>query len=325
MAYAPYEALWIVKESAYGTQEVTPVAGTDSIYIRLAGANRFTMRPNVTRRKIPFGGGYAVPGYAVSDQITVTGNLEVELCYTQAALLLDWAVTRINVAQTAPWTTTEPAGDLASCTVYHAIMRDDGTIKRRRYKGVKVRTGRLVSNAQNGLTMLTLGLGAQKMDANTYDSSSDPDATAFPLPADTAFPTDPVLFYHGASNTKVNSTALAYCQSVELSWTNRTDPRFFQGNFIGFERLRGRESTINYSVLYTASPDWRAAFEAVTSYACATTWTNTTHTILMQYNASNLVDSVNDDLQPGKVYDQTFALQNQWDTSASADIGFTFT
>ncbi len=330
MSFAPYEFLLIVKESAFGTQKAgsvsTLLAAGDAMYIRLAGANRFTPRPTPRILKIPFGGGYAVQGYSVSDRFAIGGQLQVELCYTQAALLLDWGITRINVGQTTPWVTTEPSGDLASCTVYHAVMRmDDSTIKRRRYKGVKIASGALASSADSGLTMLTLNLVAQKMDGNAYDASTDPDATAFPAPADTVFPVDPVLFVQGSGAFLIAASALTYCESANLSWTNTLDSQFFQSHFLALSRLRGRLSKADFKVMYTASPNFRTIYEALTTQALALSWTNTTHTVALTFNGNNLTDPLADDLTPGKLYDQTFSMENQWDTSASQDIGFTFT
>lgn len=323
MACPPFEFLWIVKESAYTVAKTSPVAGTDSIYIRLAGANRFGMRAVPTKRKVAFGGGFASPGYAVSDQWAIAGGLEVELCYSQAQLLLDWALTPVNGAQTLPWTTTEPPCDLASCSVYHGIQREDGTIKRRRYAGVKVPTAKLTSSASAGLTTLSLGLRASKMDANTYYGSSDPDGTAFPAPADTVFPTDAVLFIHTNGRLSVGST-LTYCQSIDLNVDNHLDPLYFASPFLMIDRKRGRSATAAASLLYTASPDWRADFEALTSRAASFSWSNGTHTIAVNYRGNNLLDTLSDDLTPGKVYTQNVTWEYQRDTT-DGDIAFTYT
>lgn len=317
---APYEALWIIKESAYGTEKSAPVAGTDSIYIRLAGANRFTPRPVPTKRKIDFGGGFKVAGYAVSDQWVITGNLEVELCYSQALLLLSWCGVRINNAQTSPWTTTEPIADLASCAIYHAVARsDDGSIKRRRYKGCKVHSWKFTVNPQSGVGMLSLTLMAQKMDGNSVDSTSDPDATAFPLPADTAFPTDPVLFLQ--TTVSAASTALTYCQGIEVNVTNSMDALYFAGSpFIGLDRIRGRSTMVNLDMMMSATPDFRAQMESLTSQALTVVATNTAKTITLDFKSNVLVDTVSDNLTPGKLFLVSLGNEVQWDTSASADF-----
>lgn len=321
----PYEFLWVIKESAYLTQKGTPTAGTDSIYIRLDGANRFTLRPMPTQRAVAFGGGFAVQGYTVSDKMAVgVGQLAVTLCYSQAKLLLDWACTRINAGQTTPWTTTEPPGDLASCTVYHGVMRDDGTIRRRRYKGVKVHNWRLASSADSGLTTLTMGVLAAKMDSNAVDSSSDPDATAFPAPADTAFPTDPLLFVETNGGISVGGSTVLYCQGIDLNVTNAMATRTWNNRFVQVDRIRGRKSTLTAQVLYTASPSWRALYEALTTRAASFAWTNGVNTVTLDYKSNNIISGVEDQLQPGDLYDQAVTLESQYDTSAGTDLAFTF-
>ena len=321
---APFEFLWLVKESAYGTTKVTPTAGVDSMYIRLAGANRYKMRPMPTRRKIIFGGGLSNRGYAVSDQLKVEGGLELELCYSQAKMLLDWSVTKINGAQTIPWTTTEPIADLASCTVYHATARNDGTYKRLKYLGTKVHSAKLASSPSTGLTMLSLGLMAQKHVGNVPDASADPVAAEFAVPADTAFPVDAVLFNQLTCNAA--ATPLTFVQGAELSIGNDMDPRYFAGSqFISFDRFRGRTSTANLDLLLTATPNWRTKLESITSEALTFSWTNGTNTILVDYLNNNLIDGVNDDLSPGKVYNVSVSYESQYSTSSSGDVVFTFT
>src|SRR5947209_1426454 len=123
----------IVREGALLTPVANPVAGTDSIYIRLT--EDFTMQPTMEAATIPYGGGVAIPADQVCDHYRLDGQLRTKLYPQQAAFLLNWAAFRINATQDQPWTTTEPAGDLASCSVYHAVRRSDGTFSLKRYGG----------------------------------------------------------------------------------------------------------------------------------------------------------------------------------------------
>jgi hypothetical protein len=327
VAFAPYEFLWVVKESSYGTTMAAPTAGTDSIYIRLAGANRFTMRPKRGQIAIQHGGGHSIRGYTAPGKWEVTGNLEVELCYTQAAMLLGWAATRINGAQTAPWTTTDVIGSLASCSVFHGIMRSDGTIKRLKYKGVKVESWGLATSEDSPVAMLRLGLRAQKHDGNPADASSDPDATAFPAPADTAFPTDPVLFHHLADTGGLVLNAEVSCvNGVSFSGENEMDARYCGSQFLSFHTLRGRKITTEANVLYTASPNWRTDFEAQTARTIECLFSNTVRTLNIDLFDNNIMTAVEDDLTPGKVYDQTLSWETQFDTTTNeGDIAVTVT
>lgn len=318
MAFAPYEFLWIVKESSYGTTMSSPTAGVDSIYVRLAGANRFTMRPKRGQIPIEFGGGFKVRGYTAPGKWDVAGNLELELCYTQAALFMGWATTRINADQDEPWTTTDVIGSLASCSVFHGVMRSDGTVKRLKYKGVKVESWSLAANEGSPVAMLKLGLRAQKHDGNPTDASSDPDATAFPAPADTAFPTDPVLFHHLAGDGGLTLNAEVSCvNGVSFAGKNVMDARYCGTQFLSFHTLRGRKITTEADVLYTASPNWRTDFEAQTARTISCVFNNAVNTLTLDLFDNNLMTGVEDDLTPGKVYDQKLSWETQWDTTTN--------
>jgi hypothetical protein len=325
VAYNPYSFARAIKESSYGTAKTSPTAGVDTADIRLAGANRLTLNPVITQRKIAFGGGWAAEGYRKSDQEVVTGPLEMELCYSQAKLFLDAGITRINPGQTLPWVTTEPAGDLASLTFYRGEMRNDQSVKRTRYRGVKVHGGKLSSSADSGLVMLKLDLQAQKYDGNIRESTSDPDITAFPAPADNAFPTDAALYSDSAGTISVGGSPLAYVTSFDFSWTNVMDPLFFNSPFITSDPLRGRSATLTLGALYTATPNWRSLYQALTTEAVTFSFTNGTSTIAITMNGQNTIDSVSDDFAPGKQYMQSLVIANRYDPSVSQGIGFTFT
>src|SRR5262249_34384701 len=156
------EYLLIVKESALNTPMASPVAGTDSIYIRLIEGNAFQMYAKPIIEKIPYGGGYAVTSEAISDHYSVEGSLRTKLYPTQAQLLLDWATTRINSGQTFPWTTTELPGDLASCTVYHAVRQSTGAYNLKQFSGVKVTNCRIEVSRDGTSAVLSLGLMGSK-------------------------------------------------------------------------------------------------------------------------------------------------------------------
>src|SRR3954468_12180303 len=182
---AAREFLWVVKESALGTVMTSPTAGTDSIYIRLIDGNSFGMVAEPVQEEIPYGGGFAVTAEIVSDHYACKGQLKTKLYPAQAAIMMAWCLTRITSGQTLPWVTTEPAGDLASCSVYHAVRRSDGTYRRKRFAGCKVAGARIEVSRQSTTAMLTLDLQASRSYGNGMDGSSDPDATEFPAPAET--------------------------------------------------------------------------------------------------------------------------------------------
>ena len=318
------EFLWLVVESAYGTPKTSPTAGTDSIYIRLDDGNAFTMRPKPKQWNIMHGGGLAIKTITGSDVTMVAGSLKLKLCYSQALFLLNWATTRINSAQTSPWTTTEPAGDLASVSVYHAIQRSDGTYKRRQYPGCKVAKVGLKTTADSQLVELDLDLVAQKPVGNTYDSSSDPTSGAFPAPAESAYPTDVVNFTHASGGLVIASNTRTLFGELSFDMTNAIDARTYESRWVQIMRVLGRDSTMTVKNLYVPSPDDRSAYEIQSAQTATLALTNGTHTITLNFEGNNVLNSVDDDLSLDKVYEQTFVLQNQWDPTALSGVGQDF-
>lgn len=321
---AAREYLWIIKESAYGTQKASPVAGTDSIYIRLDGSNGFTMRPKPVKLDVMYGNGFATPAFTVSDHMECKGSLKTQLCASQSQMLMDWAATTINTGQTVPWTTTEPAGDLASCTVYHGIARVDGTFKRRKYVGVKVASWKLEVGRDGTIAGVSFDLIAQKPVGNAYDATTDPDATAFPAPGACVLPTDPFLFAHTKGHLSSGGSTVAAYSSLSVSATNKVDAQFYEDHFISYARFLGRSSQMVAKLAYKASPDQRALYEALTAGALSVEFDNGTNQLTIDFNGRNVRDSVEDDLQTEKLYDQTVTLQNYWDCSVPGDITITY-
>src|SRR5208337_3368254 len=122
---AAREWLAIIEESAFNTPLATgsQVVGTNVFYARLDGGDSFTMRPVPTMVAVPYGGGYAIDAFRVSDKTALAGRLTTKLYQgAYASFLLSWGGVRINAGQTAPWVTTEPPGDLASCAIVHSIQ-----------------------------------------------------------------------------------------------------------------------------------------------------------------------------------------------------------
>ena len=181
---------------------------------------------------------------------------------------------------------------------------------------------KITCNADTGVAMLSLTLMSAKFQGNTYDSSSDPTSTVFPSPADTTFPTDAVLILQ--STVSVASTTLTYVSGFEFNCTNAMAFNYFAGSpWIGYDILRGRSSTMALDLLYTASPDWRTQFEALTTEAVQVVMTNTTHTLTLNMETYNLLDTLQDNLTPGQTYKQAVTFESQWDATNSADYVWT--
>jgi len=320
---AAREWLWLVKESAYGTQKSTPVAGTDSIFIRLDGGNAFSMRPKPKQVDVMMGGGLAIKGLKVSGETPVSGSLQTKLCYSQALLLLGWCASRINTAQTAPWTTTEPAGDLASVVIYHAIQRIDGTYKIKAYPGCKVDKWKLECSKDSVVATLSIDIVAQKVTGNSFDASSDPTTTP---PTDAQYATDLVIFQHSVAGLKIanGGTARTAYESFSIDCDNTLDATACESRWLSYLRMLGRKATLSAKLILKPSPDDRASYEALTAQACSLALTNVTNTITIDFKGTNYLSDVGDDLPLEKIYEQTLKIDSLYDTTAGTDFSIAF-
>ena len=321
------EFLMLVEESSFGTPVTTPTLGTQAIYIRLDDGNAFSMRAKPKIYNIMHGGGLAIKTIQGSDVTMVAGTLKTKLCYSQASFLFNWATTRINTAQTAPFTTTEPAGDLVSMSVYHAIQRSDGTYKRTQYPGTKVAKLSLNTTAENQIVDFSLDLVAQKKLGNTFDPGppGDPTSTIFPAPAlESSYPTDLVTFTHAAGGLTIGGTTRTMFGELAFEMTNALDARTYESRWVQIIRSLGRDSSLTVKNLYVPSPDDRSTYEIQTAQSATLLFTNGTHTITLGFEGNNQFNSVDDDLPLDKVYEQQFVLQNQWDPAALSGVGQDF-
>ena len=256
------EFLWIVKESSLGAVMPSPVAGSDSIYIRLSDGNGFGMVAEPVIEEIPYGGGFAVTADAVSDHYSCKGRLKTNLYPSQAPLLLSLLSRRIGSDQASPWPTTEPAGDLASVSVYHAVRRPDGSYRRKRFAGVKAAGGRIEVSRRSTTATLTLDLQACRCYGNAMDGSPDPDATEFPAPGEADYPTGPYTFRDTAGHVTVGSGRAQY-ESLSVAIQNSLEGRWFESSYLTVNQFCGRASTLEVDLYLKATPDDRSAYEAI--------------------------------------------------------------
>ncbi len=331
------EWVMIVEESAFKTPVVSPTVWTTSTtyglanasayYIRLDGGNAFSMRPRPAGAvTVPYGGGFDVPAYMTSDKQECKGQLSLKLCVSQAPFLLNWAFARINSGQTTPWTTTEPAGDLASCSVYHAIARPDGSVKRRVYLGTKVDSGTVTVTENSTVCSLQLNLSASTPQGNQFDSSTDPTAGTFPSPADNNFPSDPYVFLYAGGTSFITYGGAVRTQFTDLTFTstNTLARRWYANRYLQLLRLTGRKTTTALKLLYPlAAQDDRTLYEGLTSETCSIELNNGTHGFTFGLNAQNVFTPFEDDLALNDLYFQSSTENNMWDPTAGSDFTLT--
>lgn len=303
------EFLRLTKEQTYGTFDAA-AASSDIVQIDLTGDNAFTMRPRPRMWSIRSAAGNSVRRLTGSSQMEVGGRLTTLLFPSQQSLLLPWGCS--------------PSGtpnDLFSVTADHGVLLEDGTtIKRRRYLGTKVRTievGAEAGTADGNLVRVTYELVAQQ------PASPDPDATAFPAPQLTDYPTDaPYVFQHASGGFKVASTRSEY-DRISIRITNNLHVPFHGGQYITRCRYKGRDVNFTFHNLYLAVTD-RVAYEAITAQDAEVLFTNGAHTAKFDFNTKNyFVDGIEDDLPLSSGYYQSLSLQAYLDAAAGSDFALT--
>jgi hypothetical protein len=266
----------------------------------------------------------AVTAESVSDHYECKGQLKTKLYPSQAALLLGWALTRVD-GSGDPWTTSEPTGDLASCSVYHAVRRSDGTYRRKRFAGCKVAGARIEVSRKSTTAMLTFDLLASRSYGNAMDSSSDPSSSEFPAPSESSYPTAPYTFKMTAGGITVASSRTEY-DSLAIAIQNVLDGRWFEQSYLQVNQFCGRASTLEADLYLKASPDDRSAFEAITAQGASAVFTNgvTGQNMTLQFNGQNTITDLPYDLPLNQAFMQKLILKNRYDPSQSQDISVTF-
>jgi hypothetical protein len=328
------EFLMVVQESAWKTPVATPTVWTTSTsyglanaqayYARLAGDNQFTMRPRpMGIVRTPYGGGVAVDAFAVADKMACTGQLTMPLCVGQAPFWLSWAGARI-VGGTSPWTTTEPVGDLASCSVYHGIIEFNGTVKRRVYLGCKVDSWTISCSEASTIATLTLQISGSTPQGNQFDSSSDPTSGTFAIPSDSDLPVDPYEWIHTSGGLTIGGSARAAITELTVTSNNVLARSFYNNRFVQYLRFMGRKTTVQSKLQYVSSPDDRTNYEALATEALSIEFNNGTHSFTMDCKSTNIYDPFEDDLKLADTYYQSQTSGNMWDVTAGTDFSLAF-
>jgi hypothetical protein len=302
-------------ESAYGTANLNagaPRAGAHH-YIRLDTGDAFTGRGRRVTTTIPYGGGFNVPYLRVGKAAEVTGSLRTILHYSQASNLLGWAF-------------TPTAGDLTSASVYHAKMRSDGTFEKRAYRGGKVQTLRLECSAGSPLLIATFNCIFSKVVPNDDLGGTDStaiSATEFPGPTTSSWPNDPVLFQESSTGLKIGSTRTQY-EEFGLDLNNVLDSKRYESQWVQVCKYLGRNAMLSALLRYKATPDDRAAFNALTAQDTEITFTNGVNSIKIDFYNAALIDDVQDQLPLEGEYHQRVSVASFFDGANSADLAFTY-
>lgn len=320
------EALYAVVESAYGTTKTTPVVGTDCWYFNLPDSDSFGGVMSPVMQEIAYGGGIDVPFDVVTDHYQTQLAWKGFVYPTLDNFLLNLACQRINAGQTAPWTTTEPPGDLASASLYKLWLTRGGTTVRKRFAGAKVASLSLDCSRQDPKLRFTASLVAKREVGNSVESGppADPDGTEFPAPTDSQLPTGPYLFSHSAANLSVGGSAVTNYQSVGLKVTNALDTLYFEGKFPSVVAWCGRRIELTFTRLLATSPDYRGFFQGLTAKATYLKFDNGTSSFKVDMGARCHLTAYAQQLGLGKEFLETVTITGKWDTSGGTDCTLTF-
>lgn len=303
-------------EQTYGTFNT----GTPTVlYIALDSSNAFKVEPKPVVYSIKSAGSLNKRYIRGSQKTKVDATLTTHLYAEQAATLLGWAATEINSAQTAPWTTTEPIGDLASVTLDHFVTRADGTTRSKRYLGCKVKTWAISCDNQNDIASLTLGLSIQKYQGNTFDSSSDPTLTA---PTLAQLPVNVYAFQHSAGQLTIGSARTNY-KSFSLEGKNNVFEPFDEGRFIARSRYRGRQIDWRSALEQKGTPDDFVNYLTQAQLAAQIEFVNGAHSVTINFEGSNFVDAYDEDRPLDADNYTDLHLASYLNATAGADLAIT--
>ena len=172
--------------------------------------------------------------------------------------------------------------------------------------------------------MVTLGIIASTPQGNAWDSSSDPSLS---VPADSVFPTTPVLFQHAAGGLSINNASRSNFQSLQFSVQNRIKAYFDESHFANLIRMNGRTSTLSGNSRLKATPFDRTSYDNAATLASANTLTFTnagaTHSIAFTLNAQNYFSAYKESIPLDEESYVLWTIQNLLDTSATTDFTFT--
>jgi hypothetical protein len=321
MASPQRRFLRLTKEAAWGTY----ATGGATLWPHLSSSNAFTPPQKPRYWSVMSGDGWAVPVMAGTQQMEMTTTLVTEVGISVAEFLVAAGCERISDDQTAPWTTAELPGDLASFTADFAMARFDlATLKRKRYVGGKVSSVGLACSVDQNKLMGTFGMMFGKMVGNHFDGSTDPDATAFPAPDCDVHPTDIFLFQHLKGKVNVLGSAVTNFDSFSLQIQNKMKPYYDEEHFPNAIRCNGRDVKIDLRCRFKASPDYWDAWEQGTEGASSFEFNDGTNFLKFDMGAKAYINDLQPDLPIDEEHYYTITLVNMLDTATCNDFTVTY-
>jgi hypothetical protein len=310
------EIAWAVQESALGTMMTSPVAGTNSVYPRLAQGS-FGMTADDVQEDILTGGGYGIGGETVSDHYEAKGSLKIPLYASQFLFWMNFCTARIDLTNMLPWPSSEQPGDLASLSFYHNVRTNTGTRIIERFAGTKCASWTLEVSRKSTYATLAMELVAARCYPHVMDASAAP--SDFVYPADTDMPTDPLTFKDTSGGLTIGSVRVGY-DSISISGKNTLSAQWFETAHLQCLEFCGRQTSLDAELWLKASPDDKTTFQTLTAQAAALVFSHGGHTYTIDFKGKNVISKLPYDLPATGTFMRKLSLKNLYDPSAGNDI-----
>jgi hypothetical protein len=252
---------------------------------------------------------------------SLTGSLQTLLYPAQDNLLLGWGFTRNDMggggtADDVPWTTTEPARDLASVTFVGYAEDDSLNAEKYRFNGCKC--NRMSVSAARG-TMQGAVMVSADFTGSERASSADTEPARSLYPATAPYNlSDCTLTVNGSVIANYESFTITVENEVEAMKDNRTFAQPIRGY--------GRTLSLEITQLYKNSPDLLALYTGKTEFATTLVLTHpTAPTVTFNFQASCRILPYTRQYPLAGRHTEGYTIVPQYNLTNGTDLAITFT
>lgn len=294
MPWGAQSWLKITPETTYGVRNGAGAA----TWCRLHADDAFTMRPAPLAQIIRSADGGNRRRQRVAARTAYAGQLTTLMYPTQAAVLLGAAFTLTS-------------NDLGSYTLdFFDSVRVQG------YLGAKVKSLKIVSQADQDYLIVQIGWVAQRLDASL---------TTLAQPLDNVFPSE-VPYEHVETDglVTVGGSAIGLYRGITVDVTNVLTGTWDEKRYITSCYYGGRDVDVQVDLQYVSTA-FRAALEAQTALTVSLGWARTspTKSVTLDLKTKDYVAVVADRIPlSGPAY-QTVSIESFYDQGAGTDCALT--
>lgn len=294
MAWGAQQWVRITKEATFGTFDGSAISANINWY-RLTGNNPFTIRAVPQRKEIRSADGGNRRHQVVANRKVVSGNLMTEFYPTQAAKLMEGAMTLTS-------------NDLPSYTIDYW-----DSVAEHRFLGCKVASMSAQGTATGDFLPMTVGWLCSKQDTPVSLSQ----------PAESVFPTDlPYQHYESMGHLSIGGTVTKY-STLGFDLKNVLDGTWDEDQWVTNILYCGRDLDLTVKLQYV-STTLRAALEAQTALTITAAWVRSGGlTTTLDLKTKSYVATVSDELPLNAAGYQTIKIEAFYDPAAGTDFAFT--